>query len=564
MCGIIAYTGKKEAYNVLYEGLKRLQYRGYDSAGMAILSNEEIAISKETGSFEKLQRLPGTTGIAHTRWATHGQVTQENAHPFLDCKNEIAVVHNGIIENHLELKEDLVKHSFRSQTDSEVISHLIEENYYGDLKEAVMKTAAKLKGSYAFCAINKDKSEIAATKKERPLIIGYAKDEKFLASDEIALRGYADKVAYLQDNQTAVLTPDTVKIFDQNGNQIALELEDLSGEVTEIEKGNHKHFMLKEIMEQAEITRKIFSEDINLKRPGRAFLVACGTAYHAALVGRYLFEEKGVEAIAETASEFRYRKFPVKNNDIFIAVSQSGETADTLAALKYAKELGMKTYAIVNSETSTMMRDADTAIPTKAGPEISVASTKAFMAQLAALHLITHSAEELNRIPDKIKQVLDKAGAIKEIALKYKDCRNFLFIGRGLSYPIALEGALKLKEISYIHAEGYPAGEMKHGPIALVGPETCIVAIAVNDKHYEKMTSNIQEVAARKGKVVAIATEGNEKIKQLASDVIFIPDEQNHVFLTTAVMQLIAYYIADALGREVDKPRNLAKSVTVE
>lgn len=564
MCGIVAYIGRKDAYEILSKGLEKLQYRGYDSAGIAMLNSSGLQVKKALGTFDKLPKIAGNAGIGHTRWASQGQVTLENAHPFLDCKKEIAIVHNGMIENYFELKEELKDHNFSSTTDSETIAHLIEKFYEGNLKDAVMKAAAKLKGSYAIYAIHKSKNEIVATKKDRPLVIGYGAGEKTAASDELALAGYADKIAYLDDYQTAVLTSDTVQVFDQQGNQIAPKLQDLAKESVQTGKKGYDHYMLKEIMEQAEITRRIISEDIRLQKPKRAFLVACGTAYHAALIGKYLLEENGIEAIAEQASEFRYRTFPTRQGDIFIAISQSGETADTIAAMRKAKQLGMKTYALVNSETSTMKREADISIPTKAGLEISVASTKAFMAQLATLHLIALDTDSLKDIPDKIQQVLDKADEIKETALKYKDCKNFLFLGRGYGYPIALEGALKLKEITYLHAEGYPAGEMKHGPIALVGPETGIVAIAVKDNTYDKMISNIMEVNAREGKVMALATEGDEKIKQLAKDIIYIPETKHHAFLTAVVMQLIAYHMAVALGKDVDKPRNLAKSVTVE
>lgn len=564
MCGIVAYIGKKDAYETLRKGLERLQYRGYDSAGLAMRTEEGLKVEKVVGTFDKLPQLRGMTGIAHTRWASQGHVTAENAHPFLDCKKEIAIVHNGMIENYFELKEELAGHLFTSTTDSEVIVHLIEKFYNGDLKEAVKKTAAKLKGAYAIYAVHKDKNEIVATKKDRPLAIGYSKESKMVASDELALKGYADKVTYLKDYQTAVLTPDTVQIFDENDNQIALNLQDLTKEFLQADKKGYEHYMLKEIMEQAEITKNILAKDIRLTKPKRAFLIACGTAYHAALIGKYLLEENGIDAIAEQASEFRYRNFPVKEGDIFIAISQSGETADTIAAMRRAKELGMKTYALVNAQTSTIMKEADYAIPTKAGPEISVASTKAFMAQLATLHLIVKDAASLEDIPGKIQKILDKRDEIKQIALKYKDCKNFLFLGRGYGYPIALEGALKLKEITYIHAEGYPAGEMKHGPIALVGPETGIVAIAVKDRNYEKMISNIREVDVREGKVIAIATEGDVKAEHFARDVIYVPETEHYAFLTTVVVQLIAYYIAVALGKNVDRPKNLAKSVTVE
>ncbi len=564
MCGIVAYTGRKDAYEILSKGLEKLQYRGYDSAGIAMLNSSGLQVEKALGTFDKLPRTEGNTGIGHTRWASMGQVTLENAHPFLDCKKEIAIVHNGMIENYFELKEELKHHTFSSTTDSEAIAHLIEKFYTGNLKDAVMKAAAKLKGSYAIYAIHKSKNEIVATKKDRPLVIGYSAGEKMAASDELALIGHTDKIAYLDDNQTAVLTPDTVQVFDQQGDQIAPRLQDITKESQQTDKKGYDHYMLKEIMEQADITRRIISEDIRLPKPKRAFLVACGTAYHAALIGKYLLEESGIEATAEQASEFRYRTFPTKPGDVFIAISQSGETADTIAAMRKAKQLGMKTYALVNSETSTMKREADVAIPTKAGLEVSVASTKAFIAQLVTLHLIAQDAHSLESIPDEIQQVLKKSDEIKETALKYKDCKNFLFLGRGYGYPIALEGALKLKEITYLHAEGYPAGEMKHGPIALVGPETGIVAIATKDSTYDKMISNIMEVNAREGKVLAIATEGDDKIKNIAKDVIYLPETKYPAFLTTIVMQLIAYHIAAALGKDVDKPRNLAKSVTVE
>ena len=566
MCGIIAYTGKEEAYEILLEGLKTLQYRGYDSAGIAVTGKNGIKINKSLILADLSKKtLKGTAGIGHTRWATKGEVTVENAHPFIDCKNEIALVHNGTIDNYLEIKSSLKNHNFNSETDSEAILHLIEDNYSGDLKDAVRKATDRLKGTYALGVIHKVSKEVVVTKREKSLVIGVGKNQALAASDSVAMAGNADKIAYLDEEDIAVLSPDGIKVYDKNMKEKTLKFEKPSEKETAT-KGTHNHYMLKEIKEQPEIIKRLFEEEMCLRTPGRVFLVACGTAYHAALIGKYLLEKDKIEASAEVASEFRYREFPVKENDLFMAISQSGETADTLAALRQAKKLGMKTIALVNVPTSIIAREADIVLLTRAGPEISVASTKAFTSQVAALYSMIHGTKPLDQIPEKINMILKKSDEIKRLAMKYKDCTNFLFIGRGLNYPIALEGALKLKEITYIHAEGYPAGEMKHGPIAMVTPETGIVAIAVKDKLYDKMVSNISEVKARKGKVLAIATEGDEEIKHHATDIIYIPkiDESQYPLLTAVVMQLFAYYTADALGREIDRPRNLAKSVTVE
>jgi len=580
MCGIIGYIGSKEAYGILVNGLKRLEYRGYDSAGIGIIDQKtgKIALNKVVGRVENLKgkekELKGTIGLGHTRWATHGKPTIENAHPHLDCSGKIAIVHNGIIENYLELKDRLKRHKFLSETDSEVIAHLVEENYKGDLKEAVFQTIKDLYGTYALCVIHSEKKEIVVARNGSPIVIGMGKGENLVASDVTALIEHTKKVVYLDDLEVAVLKEGSVEFFDKEGKKIEKKVNIVDWDLTQAEKSGYKHFMLKEINEQPDVVKNTLNVEIpkiSLEKNSRIFIVACGTAWHASLAGKYIIESAAkVPVIVDVASEFRYRDPLIGKGDLFIAISQSGETADTLAALRLAKKKGAKTLGIINVMNSTIARECDQVIYTRAGIEIGVASTKAYASQLVVLYLIAQQLsgkkiKGIETIPALLQDIL-KQNHIEDVARKYFKVYNFIFIGRNINYPTALEGALKLKEISYIHAEGYAAGEMKHGPIALVTDKVPTVAIALKDSVYAKMLSNMQEVRARNGKIIAIATEGDKEIKRYADDVIFIPnvDEILTPLLAVVPLQLLAYKIADMRDCDVDKPRNLAKSVTVE
>ncbi|MFC1730564.1 glutamine--fructose-6-phosphate transaminase (isomerizing) [candidate division KSB1 bacterium] len=578
MCGIIGYVGEKEAYDILVKGLKRLEYRGYDSAGTAIVSGKKLNVNKVLGRVEKLgtdgKKFPGKLGIAHTRWATHGKPSVENAHPHVGCQGKIAIVHNGIIENYLEIKDRLRNHKFLSETDSEVVVHLIEENYKGDLKEAVSNTIKELYGTYALCVVHAEKDEIIVARNGSPIVIGIGEKENIIASDVSAIVEHTKKVIYLDDLEMAIVKKDSVKIFDKNGKKIEKEITAVDWDLTMAEKGGYKHFMLKEIMEQPDVVKNTLNveiPDIDIKNINRIFIIACGTAYYAGLVGKYILEKFAkVPVIIEAASEFRYADPVIGKDDLFISVSQSGETADTLAALRLAKKKGAKTLGIINVMNSTIARESDQVIYTRAGIEIGVASTKAYVSQLIILYLIAQKIagkeiKGLKELPLLVQKILD-GNQIEAIAKKYFRVYNFLFIGRNLNYPTALEGAMKLKETSYIHAEGYSAGEMKHGPIALVTDQVPTVAIAVKDSVYPKMVSNMQEVKARNGKIIAVATEGDKDIAKIADDIIYIPevDELLTPVLAVIPLQLLAYKIADMRDCDVDKPRNLAKSVTVE
>jgi len=609
MCGIVGYIGAKLSADVILEGLRRLEYRGYDSAGIAVISNGKIELRRSVGKLINLQanmaknQLIGNIGIGHTRWATHGKPSEENAHPHTDCSGNIVVVHNGIIENYLELKKELVSkgHKFKSETDTEVIAHIVEKNFSGDLLEAVKKTVLEIKGAFAIGVISaQDPQRIIAARKDAPLIVGLGDGENFLASDIPAILPYTRKMILLEEGDIVELKTTGVKIFNFSGKEVTRKLQNILWDPIQAEKGGFKHFMLKEIFEQPETIQdtirgrvypeenKIYLEEVKLsddflKKLVKVNIIACGTSYHAGLVGKFLFENlAGIATEVDIASEFRYRSPLLSKDMLTIVISQSGETADTLAALRLAKQSGCPTLAICNAVGSTVSREADNVLYTHCGPEIGVASTKAFTGQLTSIYLLamdwavrrkTISAErfevlisEFWNVSVRVKEVLNNAKLIEKLAKIYSDKRDFLYLGRNINYPIALEGALKLKEISYIHAEGYPAGEMKHGPIALIDENMPVMVIATKSAVYEKILSNIEEVKARGGKVIAIATCGDEQIKVKSDHQIFLPDmdELFYPFFTVIPMQLFAYYVSVHLGCDVDQPRNLAKSVTVE
>ena len=592
MCGIVGYAGTHPALLVLLQGLERLEYRGYDSAGVALIEDGKLYVEKKVGKIRELIRslwgkeLKATTGIGHTRWATHGEVCELNAHPHVDSKGEFAVVHNGIIENYRELKEELQRQGieYKTQTDTEAIAHLISLNYEGDLLKAVLKAIKKLKGAYAFAVITvKEPNRIVAVRYGSPLVVGVGKKENFIASDIPALLPFTKDVIPLNDGEIVDLRPDGFFIYDFEGNLLTKEIMHVPWDVLSAEKGGFKHFMLKEIFEQprtlGDTIRGYISRSydipINLRDFRRVLVVACGTSYHAGLVGKYWIEKYAkipVELVY--ASELRYSDSPVGEGDLIIAISQSGETADTRFASLAMKEKGATLLSIVNVIGSALDRESDYSLYTHAGPEIGVAATKTFTAQLAVLYSLAVSyseerenlMENLLKVPHLVEEVLSEAEKVREVALKYAEFKNAIYLGRYLSYPIALEGALKLKEISYIHAEGYPAGEMKHGPIALIDERMPVVAIAPMDRVYEKILSNIEEVLARKGKVISVGFRKDQKLKELSQDLLEVPqiEEDLTPFLTVIPLQLFAYYIADYLGLDVDQPRNLAKTVTVE
>ncbi len=612
MCGIVAYIGKQEAYPILIKGLKRLEYRGYDSAGVALL-NEGITVYKKAGKVSDLEQSVGNqntsshVGIGHTRWATHGEPNDRNAHPHLSQDGDLAIIHNGIIENYASLKEELIKrgHTFKSDTDTEVLVHLIEDvkkKMDVSLQEAVRIALSEVVGAYAIVVLSKnDHNMLIGARKGSPMVVGIGKDgEYFIASDASPIIEYTKNVYYLDDNEIVYIENGemTVKTID---NVVRTPyIQELEMNLEALEKGGYEHFMLKEIYEQPRSIIDNFRGRIRLnnaqivmagvdqfehkfKNLPRILIVGCGTSWHAGLVGEYLFEEFArIPVEVEYASEFRYRNPVVNENDFVIAISQSGETADTLAAIQMAKEKGATIFGVCNVVGSSIPRATHAGAYTHAGPEIGVASTKAFTAQVTVLTLMALSIAqkrgtitqsrmrdvltELESIPSKIEKVLQLNDYFKTIAEQYKDARNFLYLGRGYNFPVALEGALKLKEISYIHAEGYPAAEMKHGPIALIDEEMPVVVVATKDSIYEKVISNIQEVKARKGKVIAVVTEGDEKVKGMADYVIEIPEVEESLapLVTTIPLQLLSYHIAVMRGCNVDQPRNLAKSVTVE
>lgn len=608
MCGIIGYIGNKEALPVLIQGLEKLEYRGYDSAGVAVLNKgDKINIQKCKGRIEYLKQiikeseLKGTIGLGHTRWATHGRPNEANAHPHFSKKHEIVVVHNGIIENYLEIKERLINDGckFISETDTEVLPHLIKKNYHENLTEAVRKSLKEVKGSYALGIVsNKEPDRIVVSRCGSPLVIGIGDDEMYIASDIPALLNYTKKVIFLGENEIATIGKNFVNIINLEGKEVKKEIVEIDWDSEMAEKSGYKHFMLKEIFQQPLVIKNNLSKyidqsgvnlkDINMsekmiEKIKKIHIIACGTAFYASLLGKYFIEKlSGIPVEVDYASEFRYRTQIYNSDSLGIVVSQSGETADTIAAMRSFKKRSCPVFAIVNVIGSTISREADESIYINAGPEIGVASTKAFIGQVISLYLLAIflgknkrvlSAEnekkliqELMAIPQKIEMIFSKENIIKEIAEKYSKYQHFLYLGRDFNFPIALEGALKLKEISYIHAEAYTAGEMKHGPIALLDKKFPVVAICPKDHVYNKMINNIKEVNARDAKIIAIASEGDKQIKNIVDEVIFIPTVEQTLYplLSVIPLQLLAYYIADILGRDVDKPRNLAKSVTVE
>ena len=612
MCGIVAYLGDKQAYPILIKGLHRLEYRGYDSSGIAII-NGNLNLYKRKGKVEELEKfvegkdVSGTIGIAHTRWATHGEPNDVNAHPHFSQNHELSIIHNGIIENYNSLKEELIKrgHVFESQTDTEVLIHLIEDiqiNEKLDIAEAVRFALNQVVGAYAIVVISKkDKHTLIAAKKGSPLVIGIGDNEFLVASDATPIVEYTRKVVYLEDEQMAILEQGKdIQLKSISNITVTPYFQELTMNLDVLEKGGYEHFMLKEIFEQPHSVQESMrgrlrlgegiislggiTEYINkLKNAKRILMVACGTSWHAALVGEYLFEElTRIPVEVEYASEFRYRNPVITEDDVVIAISQSGETADTLAAIKMAKSRGATILGICNVVGSSIPRETHAGSYTHAGPEIGVASTKAFTAQVTLLTMmalmiahekgtITSSRHQqlvtaLSAIPDQIIEVLKTDAEVKKIAALYKDARNFLYLGRGYNFPVALEGALKLKEISYIHAEGYPAAEMKHGPIALIDAEMPVVVIAPKSGNYDKVVSNIQEVKARKGIVIAVVSKGDTEVRAMADHIIEIPNVEEMLvpLLATIPLQLLSYHIAVMRNCNVDQPRNLAKSVTVE
>lgn len=614
MCGIVGYIGRKQAYPILIKGLKRLEYRGYDSAGVALISNNnDLNVYKAKGKVSDLEELAGqkdtsgTIGIAHTRWATHGEPCQANAHPHYSLSENLALIHNGIIENYAILKERLQQkgYTFRSTTDSEVLVQLIEffkDSNKLDLLTAVQLALREVIGAYAIAILDKNNpNEIIAARKSSPLVIGIGENEYFLASDATPIVEYTDKVIYLEDEEIAVIKQgEKLKVVNLNNVLMNPEIKKVEMNIGQLEKGGYPHFMLKEIFEQPDCIKDCMRGRINVEATNvvlsavidhkekllnarRFIIVACGTSWHAALIGKHLIESFcRIPVEVEYASEFRYRDPVIYPDDVVIAISQSGETADTLAAIERAKKEGAFIYGICNAIGSSIPRATDTGSYIHVGPEIGVASTKAFTGQVTVLAMLALTlakekkslsqetffgiVKELEQIPQKMKEVLELNSKIAELAKIFTYAHNFIYLGRGYSYPVALEGALKLKEISYIHAEGYPAAEMKHGPIALIDTEMPVVVIATHNGMYEKILSNIQEIKARKGRVIALVTEGDEVISKIADDTIELPAtiECLDPLITTIPLQLLAYHIAVCKGKDVDQPRNLAKSVTVE
>ena len=609
MCGIIGYVGDKQCLPILIEGLKRLEYRGYDSAGVALVNSSGLRVIKDAGKIRNLEEelrrttLPAAcSGIAHTRWATHGAPTRDNAHPHTDCKRRIAVVHNGIIENNNALRQKLEAegHRFTTQTDTEVLAHLIEKYYDGSLEKAVRKALLLVEGTYGIAVVCADEPDrIVGARNGSPLVVGVGRGEYFIASDVSAMLRHTRQVVYLDDKETVTVTPEgftTTTILDE---PVDKTIEEVSWDLEQMEREGFDHFMLKEIFEQPRCIQnalrgRLIAEEgsahlggLNmtveeLRAVDRIIIIACGTSWHAAMIGEYMIEEHArIPVEIEYASEFRYRNPIIRPGTLVIVISQSGETADTLAAMREAQRKGARALGIVNVVGSSIARESDGGVYIHAGPEIGVASTKAFTSQVAVLAVLTlclarlHAlsrpdgqriVRELLSLPEKMTRIIDTAGSIARIADTYARHNNFLFLGRGYSFPVALEGALKLKEISYIHAEGYPAAEMKHGPIALIDENMPVVFVSTRDSGYEKVLSNMEEVRARKGRIIAIASEGDEMMRTKADHVIFIPQTLEMLTPILAVMplQLLAYYVAVRRGCNVDQPRNLAKSVTVE
>ena len=608
MCGIVGYIGQKDAEPILLGGLHRLEYRGYDSAGLATLADDGMHLRKKAGRIAHLAHhlrefpAPGSLGISHTRWATHGPANDVNAHPHVGGDDLIAVVHNGVIENYAALKRQLQQDGvvFRSDTDTEVIAHLLAAHLNGDLVEALSHVLSLLKGTYGLAVLSSRHPDVlVGARMGSPLVLGIGDGEHFLASDPSALVGNTDQVVYLQDHQLCVLTRDDWRILDHERTQVEASIHQIDWDFSDTDRGEFEHYMLKEIYEQPEALEnamrgRLADDDASahfgglnltprqLRRMDRMILTACGTSYHAGLVGEYLMEEFARMPVeVEYASEFRYRNPPVDRNTIVVAITQSGETADTLAALRESKRKGHPTLSICNVVGSSIAREADGGVYLHAGPEIGVASTKAFTSQVMVLtmlalylgrmrHLSSVAGEriiaELRALPDMIRRTLGCHDTVREIAEKYCHVNNFLYLGRQYLYPVALEGALKLKEISYIHAEGYPAAEMKHGPIALVDEHTPSVFLCPRGAVFDKVMSNLEEIKARGGPVIAVACEGDEEVEARADDVIYVPrvNECLQPIVTAVPLQLLAYHIALLRGCDVDKPRNLAKSVTVE
>jgi glucosamine--fructose-6-phosphate aminotransferase (isomerizing) len=611
MCGIVAYIGHREAYPIILKGLKRLEYRGYDSAGVALLNNG-MKVYKKQGKVADLEEtligkdLHSNIGIGHTRWATHGEPCDRNAHPHTSKNGKLSMIHNGIIENYAQIKGELIKkgYTFQSDTDTEVLLKFIEDIYVnneGSLEEAVRIALKRVVGAYVIVLLDEDNPDtLIAARKGSPLVIGIGKGEHFLASDASPIIEYTKEVVYVNDYEVAIIRPDELILKNLGNEKITPFITKLDMELAAIEKGGYDHFMLKEIFEQPHtifdclrgrldasagtITMSGIQQYAEqLMTANRIIMIACGTSWHAGLVAEYIFEElTRIPVEVEYASEFRYRNPVINKGDVIIAISQSGETADTLVAIESAKEKGAIILGVVNVVGSSIARTSHGGAYTHAGPEIGVASTKAFTAQLAVLTMMAlklgymkgcisekrymHLLNELNDVPEKVATALLQKDAIHEIALKYKDASDALYLGRGYNFPVALEGALKLKEISYIHAEGYPAAEMKHGPIALVDDKLPVFFVATKDSFHEKVLSNMQEIKARKGKVIAVVSEGDDAANALADDLIVVPyaDELIAPIINVIPMQLLAYYIGVAKGLDVDKPRNLAKSVTVE
>jgi len=609
MCGIVGYVGNRDCLDILMDGLKRLEYRGYDSAGIALINGKGISIRKNAGKIsaleESLKTAPpaGQTGIAHTRWATHGGPTTINAHPHQDEKGELALVHNGIIENYRALKSKLQTegHVFTTDTDTEVLAHLIQKYHTGPLEEAVATALALVEGTYGIAVVStREPRKVVGARHGSPLVVGVGQGEYWVASDVSAILRYTKNVVYLDDGEMVVITPDSYRTLTiDGGHQRDKEVQEVEWELEQIEKGGHDHFMLKEIFEQPQSIQNAYRgrlllesgtaklgglnmEPHALRLIDRIILIGCGTSWHSAMIGEYMLEEfAGIPVEVEYASEFRYRDPIIKAGTVCFVVSQSGETIDTLAAMREAQKRGAPVLGIVNVVGSTIARESDGGIYIHAGPEIGVASTKAFTSQVAVLAVLTlclgrsrgMSAEQGSRIahaltamPEKIEAILAKNDEIKAIAEAYYRHNNFLYLGRGFNFPVALEGALKLKEISYIHAEGYPAAEMKHGPIALIDEQMPVVFICIQDSAYDKILSNMEEVRARKGKIIAVASEGDTVVRERADHVIYVPhtEEMLYPLLTVIPLQLLAYHIAVLRGCDVDQPRNLAKSVTVE
>ena len=609
MCGIVGYIGEKSAVPILMEGLQKLEYRGYDSAGVAVYTKESIEVRKYKGRLSVLEEhlkketLDGSLGIGHTRWATHGEPSDMNSHPHTNCSGDIAVVHNGIIENYMSIKSMLMEkgYTFRSETDTEVLAHYVDYFYKDDLLEAVTKVLEKIRGSYAFAVISRrEPDKIICVRKENPLIVGIGNGENFIASDIPAILNHTRRIYLLNENELAVIEKDRISFFDESGREVGKEVFEVNWDIAAAEKGGFEHFMIKEIYEQPKAVKDTMTsrvlpdsagiklDDIKLTKEelqnfNKIFMIACGTAYHACMVGKYAIEKLArIPVEVEIASEFRYRDPIVDEKTMTIIVSQSGETLDTLAALKEARRKGSRILSIVNVVGSSIARESHDVLYTWAGPEIAVASTKAYTTQLIAIYIIAlymaklkgtlkdgeieSIKDEMRRLPELVEETLKYKSTIQKFATHNSNARDIFYLGRGIDYAVALEGSLKLKEISYIHSEAYAAGELKHGTIALIEKGTIVLAVLTQDELYEKMVSNVKEVKARRAFVFALAKEGSTEVEKVADYTLYIPKVSDILASVVAVMplQLLAYYMAVEKGCDVDKPRNLAKSVTVE